>query len=604
MAFETKDLISEAIDSGVSSSEEQSVILSGTIDLVSDIDLYRFQLNQGQGITLDIDTVNADNNTANFDSYLRVFDADGNELTFNDDFSLDSEEFSLDSYIGFIANQTGEYYVGVSSVANGAYDPRTGDNVNQFQENFVAGDYYLEFNIVEVIPDEDADNTIAEAIGTEIGSSEAKSAVFSGEVETESDVDVYQFQLESGEGINLKIIAKANDSNLDSFLRVFDAEGYELAFDDNSSNNPGVDITTDSTIAFAPETPGEYFVGVSSAGNFDYDSVNGDTNLNFSPNTGVSMGSYDLQLDVVEVVPDEDPDNTFAEAVNSGVTSSGERSTVISEGIDPELDADIYKVQLEEGDGLYLNINAAAIDSNLNSFLRLFDSEGNELTFDDNDVANFTEDFSPDSAIAFVPETPGEYFVGVSASGNSDYDALNDRTNFSPNIISPFSTTGNYELEIDLVKVIVDADPDNTIAEAIDSGVSSTEERSKVLSGEVNPESDVDIYKFQLDRGKRVTLDINAATIDSDLDSFLRLFDSEGNELITNDDDTAAPDRGTSADSLVEFTAASTGDYYVGVSSFANFSYDPINGSNNFTADIGSSTGNYDLVIDITDSPN
>ncbi len=141
MEFEPNNIISQANATNISSTEEQSTTVSGSIDSRLDIDLYQFALEQGRGITLDLDTINADDNTANFDSYLRIFDENGNQLAFNDDFSLESEEFSLDSYIGFIANETGNYYVGVSSVANIGYNPLNGDNSSQFQDNFVPGDY-------------------------------------------------------------------------------------------------------------------------------------------------------------------------------------------------------------------------------------------------------------------------------------------------------------------------------------------------------------------------------------------------------------------------------------------------------------------------------
>lgn len=594
MILEPNNLISEATNSTISPSREQSVVLNSSIDSVSDLDLYKFQLNSGQGITLNIDTVDADNNTANFDSYLRVFDGDGQELAVNDDFSLDSEEFSLDSYIGFIANQTGEYYVGVSSAANNSYNPLNGEGVNQFQDNFVPGDYDLTLDIVEVIPDEDTDNTISEAIVTELGTSKIKSQVFSEEVTTESDVDLYKFQLDSGEGIKLKVNAKSNDSNLDSYLRIFDAEGKELTFNDNSDRSEG--ITTDSTIDFAPENPGEYYVGVSSAGNFDYDGVNGDTNLNFSPNKGFSTGNYELQLDVIPVVADEDPDNTIAEAVDSGVTSSGTRNAIFQGEVDPEVDVDIYKFQLGEGDGVKLKINAQELDSELDSFLRLFDSEGNELTFDDNNDANVTGYFSKDSAIAFIPDTPGEYFVGVGASGNFDYDPIIGRNNFSPDENpSPFTTIGNYELGIDILEVVADQDPDNTIAEAIASGVSSTGATSAVLTEEVTTESDVDIYKFQLDQGEGITLDIDAAGQDSDLDSLLRLFDSEGNELAVDNDDDNNVEGDSNVDSLLNFVADTSGEYFIGVSSDGNSNYDLVTGSNNFTPTTGFTAGQYEL---------
>ncbi len=396
----------------------------------------------------------------------------------------------------------------------------------------------LNFNLVEVTPDTNPNNTLTEAVV--ISSDDTGSTTIDNVIDLESDVDIFQVELAAGEGVKLKVNAKAIDSELDSYLRVFDSAGNELAFDDNSTNNPGenpADITTDSTIDFAPAIPGEYFIGVSSAGNFNYDVVNGDTNLNLSPNTGFSTGEYELQVDILDVIPDEDPDNTITEAVVSGVTSAGERNGIVSGEIDPELDVDVYQIQLGEGDGVYLDLDAKIIDSELDSFLRVFDAQGNELTFDDNDDTNFTEDFSTDSAIAFAPLTAGEYFIGVSASGNFDYDVVNGRTNFSSNVTSPFSTIGSYELNINLANITPDEDIDNTIAEAVNSNVSSIGERSTVLDREIDATSDVDIYSFGLDAGEGITFDLNAATQDSDLDSYLRLFDSQGNELAFDDDD-------------------------------------------------------------------
>ncbi|MCC0179023.1 PPC domain-containing protein [Waterburya agarophytonicola K14] len=602
MELEPNNIITEAIATNVSSTLEQTLTVSGSVDLLSDVDLYKFQLDRGQGITLDIDTVNADNDRANFDSYLRVFDGNGNQLAFNDDFSLESEDFSVDSYIGFIANETGEYYVGVSSIANTIYNPVNGDSPDLLRNSFIPGDYNLSFNLVEVIADEDVDNTISEAIAINIDDS--GSSLTDSAIELESDADIFKVELAQGEGIKLRVNAKAIDSELDSYLRVFDGDGNEVAFDDNSLNNPGADasdITTDSTIDFAPPTPGEYFIGVSSAGNFDYDPINGDTNINLSPNNGFSRGDYQLQADIVEVVPDEDPDNTIAEAIDSEISSSEERKGVFAGTIDPELDVDIFQVQLDEGDGIYLDLDAAILDSELNSFLRIFDFEGNELTFDDNDDTNFTGDLNLDSAIAFAPSAPGEYFIGVSASGNFDYDAVNGRTNFSSNVTSPFSTIGNYELKIDLANIIADEDTDNTISEAIESNVSSTGETSAVLTQAIDAASDVDLYQFQLDAGEGIALNINAAAQESDLDSYLRLFDFEGNELAFDDDDDRnieADD--TTADSLLNFVAETSGEYYIGVSSEGNTTYDPINGSTNFSNTSGFSTGNYELSFDIS----
>lgn len=601
MVAEPNNIISEAIDSGVSSSGSRNLTLSSRIDLLSDVDLYRFELDRGAGIIIDLDTLDPPGDTRGLDSYLRVFDGEGNELVFNDDYSPESEAFSSDSYLGFIANQTGDYYVGVSSIANSSYNPVNGDNSSQFQEDFVPAEYDLNLEIVEVIPDTDQNNTINEAIATEIDSEDL--TLVNGEIELEADVDLFKFELAAGSGIKLRVKGENNDSSLDSYLRIFDSAGRELAFDDNSTRDSDAttETTTNSAIAFAPETPGEYYVGVSSAGNLDYDVVNGDTNLNFSPNTGFSTGNYQLGLEVQPIVPDEDDNDTLAEAEATEIASGGSRSGVVDGSINPELDVDVFRVDLAAGDGIYVDLDAVTgLDSQLNSFLRIFDAEGNELTFDDNDDTNFTGDFSTDSAIAFAPETPGEYFIGVSSSGNFDYDVVNGRTNFSSNVTSPFNTTGDYEIAIDIVAVAVDQDPDNTIAEAIETGVSSLGETSTVVEEEIDSVFDVDLYKFQLDAGEGITFDVNAASGDSDLDSYLRLFDSEGNQLAFDDDNDRNLSNDTSADSFLNFVADTSGEYIIGVSSEGNTDYDAVAGRDNFSSDSGLSAGSYQLGIEIS----
>ena len=454
---------------------------------------------------------------------------------------------------------------------------------------------------MEVIPDDDPNSTIAEA--QNINSNDGKSFTINNLINLESDVDIFQIDLGSREGVKLQVKAQAINSELDSYLRVFDSAGNELAFDDNSTHNDienPDEVTNDSIIYFDPENPGSYFVGVSSAGNFDYDPINGNTNLNSSPNTGFSTGEYELQADILAIVPDEDPDNTIGEAIATNITSAETRNGILSEEINPELDVDVYQIQLDAEDGVYLDLDVD-IDSELDSVIRIFDAQGNELTFSDSANSDFTEDFNTNSEIAFDPLSAGEYFIGVSSAGNSDYDVVNGRTNFSSSIISPFSTTGAYNLKIDLAPVVPNVDPDNILVEAIDSNLSSGGENSIILTDMIDSISDTDIYRFQLDEGEGITVNINAATQNSDLDSYLRLFDAGGNELAFDDDDdhnVIVAD--TTTDSLLNFVADVSGEYYVGVSSEGNNTYDVINGENNFSNTIGFTTGNYELEMNIS----
>ncbi|MEL7313960.1 MAG: S8 family serine peptidase, partial [Cyanobacteria bacterium J06559_3] len=110
----------------------------------------------------------------------------------------------------------------------------------------------------------------------------------------------------------------------------------------------------------------------------------------------------------------------------------------------------------------------------------------------------------------------------------------------------------------------------------------------------VTATADVDLMQLQLAAGDRITIDIDTDDPDSLLDPILRLFDSSGSQ-VTVSDDSPAPDEFPSFDSYIDYTATADGTYYIGVSSYSNFSYDPtVPGSSN-----GLSTGAYSLEISL-----
>ena len=137
-------------------------------------------------------------------------------------------------------------------------------------------------------------------------------------------------------------------------------------------------------------------------------------------------------------------------------------------------------------------------------------------------------------------------------------------------------------------------EPNDTIPEAIDTGITfdnpATYQDSGFIGDNPNfePNNDVDLLKLELDNGDRLTVDVDAQDLGSNLDPILRLFDSAGNEVAVNDDS-------GNLDSLIEFTATATDTYYASVSSYANFSYDPFIGGSG----AGFSTGEYDLTISV-----
>lgn len=80
---------------------------------------------------------------------------------------------------------------------------------------------------------------------------------------------------------------------------------------------------------------------------------------------------------------------------------------------------------------------------------------------------------------------------------------------------------------------------------------------------------DVDLFEIQLEEGDRLIADIDADVVGTGLDSILQLFNASGEEVDVNHDFDGF-------DSLIDFTAVESDTYFVGVSGFSNFDYNPV----------------------------
>jgi len=131
-------------------------------------------------------------------------------------------------------------------------------------------------------------------------------------------------------------------------------------------------------------------------------------------------------------------------------------------------------------------------------------------------------------------------------------------------------------------------DPGNTIglAELIAVG--------NIVTGQaIDTTTDVDMYKFTVAAGQRVSFDIDRLA-GSSLNSFIRLFNASGTPLASNDN-AAASGESFSADSYLEYIFKTAGTYYLGVSGSGNSAYDPISGA----GATNSSTGFYTLTLSV-----
>lgn len=126
----------------------------------------------------------------------------------------------------------------------------------------------------------------------------------------------------------------------------------------------------------------------------------------------------------------------------------------------------------------------------------------------------------------------------------------------------------------DILVTATGPDENDQISEATSLSVGSS------VIDDIDHKLDVDMYRVYAAAGERVGFDINR--IGDELDSRLRLFDGNGLQLASNDDD-------IDDDPRLVYTFSTAGHYYIGVSTQGNDGYDPIDGTGdvNFSSDIG-----------------
>jgi hypothetical protein len=186
----------------------------------------------------------------------------------------------------------------------------------------------------------------------------------------------------------------------------------------------------------------------------------------------------------------------------------------------------------------------------------------------------------------------GNYYIGVSNANNRQYDALSgdgDRTGGA-------NTTGSYQLNIQTA-TIVTTDFDDSIPEAISLGSISPTPLSVDFA--ISPDTDVDIFSFIVRDGDVVDFDIDTELNGSTgLNSFLRLFDAQG-QLLNSNNNAIAPSESTlGLDSYFRHAFVNAGTYFIAVSNSTNILYDPSTG-NGDVAGGANATGSYRLTLHV-----
>ena len=468
--------------------------IPGTIDFSGDQDWYQVRLQAGIEYLFELSANDSALGSLE-DPLLRLLDSSGSEITRDDDSAGE-----LESGILFTPSSSGTHYLSAQAFSSGT------------------GTYTL---IASENTDEPAD--VPGDTGSEISLSIG--GLVTGVIGTDGDRDWYPVELLAGRSyiFDLAGFDSGRGTLADPFLGLFDDSDVEVAFDDDSGSG------LDSRLTFTATESGTYYL---SAEGFE----------------GDSSGSF--LLSTADTLVDVPSGQGSLSAVLIGDTLEG--------NIDFVGDQDWYRVNFVGGHQYVFELQGEASGQGTldDPFLRLLDSSGEEIVFDDDSGAEY------ESRITFRPIDSGTYYVSAEGFGAS---------------------VGSYAL------TAFDLDDVGDTPDSIDSG------RSIAIGGFVSEvigeTGDEDWYEVVLISGRQYQFDqVGADSGFGSLgDPLLRLLDDAGEELAVNDD------RGDgSLDSSLIFSADRSGRYYLAASAFeeGNGTYvlavsDLSNGSDDILANSG-----------------
>lgn len=333
----------------------------------------------------------------------------------------------------------------------------------------------------------------------------APGGVAFGQIERRPDRDLFQINLTAGETYTFDLSSR----RLDTHLRVLDANGAQLAFDDDSGNMLNSSITL--TIA----TSGTYFLEAKGVGG--------------------TRGFYNIKASGITTPPPPAGDD-FRDSIGDTTAPLGALSVAgASAGsIEAAGDKDLFAINLEAGKNYTFDLLTVASLGLSDPMLRLFSTSGTLLASND--------DFggSLNSQITYRATQAGTFYLEASSAVANE--------------------TGRYSL-FARTAVVPPADDDfrdgigDTTAPlgAVAQGVTST--------GSIETTGDKDVFAINLEAGKTYTFDLRTGTASGLADPLLKLFSSTGTLLRENDD------FGTSLDSQITFQADRTGTFYLEASS-------------------------------------
>ncbi|MFN9993288.1 MAG: S8 family serine peptidase, partial [Phycisphaerales bacterium] len=469
-ALVTFDTTGEANLVGMNIDAGSFIAVGSPSNKVPDVDLFRIDIPRGGVIKAEVVAQRLEFSNG-LDSFLRLFDASGQELTSNDQF------YGNDAFIDYWLPSGGTYYIGVSSFDNSDYNIFVPDTVARTTNG---GRFDLRVRVDLIDGDiQSYDDTIDAPVRVP-GSSSSPTGTIDSFIDVSDsrqilDVNVslaivhtflsdLKVSLISPSGIVVDLFKNRGGSsdNLGEFVGTGDTATLvnSVRFDDESAfslasgrapytRNPS---NPAELVTFRPET---------SLGLFDGQSAAGRWTLRVTDSVGSNFGylyAWDLEIKYQnDIFGDSESNDTVTTATNLGAfenaaqpgVGSETREGFIGDGAFGLFDRDFFRFQAIAGGSLTATATSTAASltatPTLNTALRLFDGQGVEIV-----LSNPTD--SLNSVINYVFPFSGEYFLAVSDGGNVTYSAfgVNSQTDIES------KTTGGYELEVLISKGVTD----------------------------------------------------------------------------------------------------------------------------------------------------
>jgi len=338
-----------------------------------------------------------------------------------------------------------------------------------------------------------------------------------GEISPAGDTDWFRLEVQTGRRYNLALagLENAEGQSIDPMLSVYDAQGNQLAFNDDANG------TLNSALRYVPQQAGVVYVEARA----------------FSSE---ATGGYRLGVSSEDVPADDAGGDASTRARAAvGRTTNG--------NIEYEGDIDWYRFSARTGNRYQITLAGAGESGLGDPVLRVLDREGNELAMNDDGEGSLN------SALEFIPAANGDVFIEARGYGEA--------------------YTGAYALNITAERL----PRDNVSNTTSTSGRIAT---GGSLGGSLDFPTDSDWYRVRLTEGESYRFTLNSSGDNPVGDPLLRLRDSRGEEVAVDDDG------GEGLNSYLEFTAPSTGNYYLEATSFT-----------------GDATGGYTLAARAGDIP-